>query len=108
MGEQLCWTAQLHLLFLFLTLRGEYRLSGADDILILYQVLTLCLVICTSALHLYLLTQIDHVDFYEALNRGVGSAVAFSLSILVVWPVTALLAYHLRVGVVTLLLGMIH
>ncbi|KAG9318549.1 DHHC palmitoyltransferase-domain-containing protein [Chiua virens] len=62
-------------------------------------VLTLCLVICTSALHLYLLTQKDRVDFYEALNRGVGSAVAFSLSILVVWPVTALLAYHMRVRV---------
>ncbi|KAG8217574.1 DHHC palmitoyltransferase-domain-containing protein [Butyriboletus roseoflavus] len=59
-------------------------------------VLTLCLVICTSAIHLYLLTQKDHVNFYDALSRGVGSAVAFSLSILVVWPVTALLAYHLR------------
>ncbi|KAI9571480.1 DHHC palmitoyltransferase-domain-containing protein [Boletus coccyginus] len=59
-------------------------------------VLTLCLVICTSAIHLYLLTQIDYIDFYDALNRGVGSAVAFSLSILVIWPVTALLAYHLR------------
>ncbi|KAH0830629.1 DHHC palmitoyltransferase-domain-containing protein [Lanmaoa asiatica] len=60
-------------------------------------VFTLCLVICTSAIHLYLLTQKDHVGFYEALNHGVGSAVAFSLSILVVWPVTALLAYHMRV-----------
>ncbi|KAG6376212.1 DHHC palmitoyltransferase-domain-containing protein [Boletus reticuloceps] len=63
---------------------------------LLSAVLTLCLVICTSAIHLYLLTQIDHIDFRDALNRGAGSAVAFSLSILVVWPVTALLAYHTR------------
>ncbi|KAF8559641.1 zf-DHHC-domain-containing protein [Imleria badia] len=47
-------------------------------------VLTLCLVICTSAIHLYLLTQMDHIDFREALIRGPGSAVAFSLSILVI------------------------
>jgi palmitoyltransferase ZDHHC9/14/18 len=59
-------------------------------------VLTLCLVICTSAIHLYLLTQMDQVDFRDALKLGVGSAVAFSLSMLVVWPVTALLAYHMR------------
>lgn len=67
--------------------------------LIVCQVLTLCLVICTSAIHLYLVTQTDRVDFRDALNRGAGSAFAFSLSILVVWPVTALLAYHMRVGI---------
>ncbi|KAH7926633.1 hypothetical protein BV22DRAFT_1127990 [Leucogyrophana mollusca] len=59
-------------------------------------VLTLCLVICTSAIHLYLLTRDDHVNFVGALDRGVGSAVAFSLSVIVIWPVTALLAYHMR------------
>ncbi|KAF9227845.1 hypothetical protein BS17DRAFT_774413 [Gyrodon lividus] len=59
-------------------------------------VLTLCLVICTSAIHLYLLIQKDTIDFGNALNHGVGSAIAFSLSILVIWPVTALLAYHMR------------
>lgn len=78
-------------------------MGSVDDVLIFCQVLTLCLVICTSAIHLYLLTQKDHVNFHEALGRGVGSAVAFSLSILVVWPVTALLAYHMRVGVATFL-----
>ena len=77
--------------------------ENVDNVLILYQVLTLCLVICTSALHLYLLTRMEHLDFREALNRGTGSAVAFSLSILVVWPVTALLAYHTRVSIATFL-----
>ena len=65
--------------------------------------MTLCLVICTSAIHIYLLTQLDQVDFREALHLGVGSAVAFSLSMLVVWPVTALLAYHMRVGIIVFL-----
>ncbi|KIL00902.1 hypothetical protein PAXRUDRAFT_821095 [Paxillus rubicundulus Ve08.2h10] len=59
-------------------------------------VLTLCLVICTCAIHLYLLIQKDTVNFRNALEHGIGSAVAFSLSILVIWPVTALLAYHMR------------
>jgi uncharacterized membrane protein YfcA len=97
MGEQLCRAAQLHLLFLFPIFCGESPLRGLDHVLILHQVLTLCLVICTSAIHLYLLTQMDQVDFRDALKLGVGSAVAFSLSMLVVWPVTALLAYHMRV-----------
>ncbi|KAG1756430.1 DHHC palmitoyltransferase-domain-containing protein [Suillus paluster] len=59
-------------------------------------VLTLCLVICTSALHLYLLTRRDGVNFSGALEDGAGSAVAFSLAITVIWPVTALLVYHMR------------
>ncbi|KAH7889629.1 DHHC palmitoyltransferase-domain-containing protein [Phlebopus sp. FC_14] len=63
---------------------------------LLSAVLTLCLVICTSAIHLYLATRKDRVDFGGSLRHGIGSAVAFSLSILVIWPVTALLAYHVR------------
>ncbi|KAI6022731.1 DHHC palmitoyltransferase-domain-containing protein [Pisolithus marmoratus] len=59
-------------------------------------VLTLCLVICTSGIHLYLLTRRSHEDFRHALADGLGSAIAFSLSIVVIWPVTALLAYHMR------------
>lgn len=59
-------------------------------------VLTLCIVICTSALHLYLLTRRDGIKFISALREGAGSAVAFSLAITVVWPVTALLVYHMR------------
>ncbi|KAG1891357.1 DHHC palmitoyltransferase-domain-containing protein [Suillus subluteus] len=60
-------------------------------------VLTLCLVICTSALHLYLLTRRDGIEFSSALREGAGSAVAFSLAITVIWPVTALLVYHMRI-----------
>lgn len=59
-------------------------------------VLTLCLVICTSALHLYLLTRRDGIKFSSSLREGAGSAVAFSLAITVIWPVTALLVYHMR------------
>ncbi|KAI0318936.1 DHHC palmitoyltransferase-domain-containing protein [Amylostereum chailletii] len=58
--------------------------------------LTLVLVIITSALHLWFLTHDDHDSFREALNKGVGSAVAFSLSILLIWPVAALFSYHVR------------
>ncbi|KAJ7449951.1 DHHC palmitoyltransferase-domain-containing protein [Mycena latifolia] len=57
---------------------------------------TLVLVICTSALHLYLLTRREHIDFKHALRRGAGSAVVFCLSISVIWPVAALLTYHMR------------
>jgi palmitoyltransferase ZDHHC9/14/18 len=69
--------------------------ARADDVCAT-QVLTLALVICTSAIHLYLLTRRDHIGFGHALGRGAGSAVAFSLSMLVIWPITALLVYHMR------------
>ncbi|THH13862.1 hypothetical protein EW146_g6400 [Bondarzewia mesenterica] len=58
--------------------------------------LTLCLVIVTSALHLYLITRKEHTNFRHAVNEGAGSAVAFCLSIIVIWPVAALLSYHMR------------
>ncbi|CAL1705127.1 unnamed protein product [Somion occarium] len=64
-------------------------------------VLTLILVICTTAIHLWLLTRPRFgLSFKQALgtSQGIGSAVAFSMSILVIWPVSALLAYHLRVS----------
>ncbi|KAF8912097.1 DHHC palmitoyltransferase-domain-containing protein [Gymnopilus junonius] len=57
---------------------------------------TLVLIICTSALHLYLLTRRNHISFGHALREGVGSAIAFCLSICVIWPVGALLSYHMR------------
>ncbi|TFK54753.1 hypothetical protein OE88DRAFT_1653233 [Heliocybe sulcata] len=59
-------------------------------------VTTLVLVICTAALHLYFLTQDEHIDFHHALNKGAGSAVVFVIGMLVIWPVSALLAYHMR------------
>ncbi|GLB34700.1 putative DHHC palmitoyltransferase family protein [Lyophyllum shimeji] len=60
---------------------------------------TLILIIITAALHLWLLTRLPpHRNFRHALSehRGVGSAVAFCLSVAVIWPVGALLAYHAR------------
>ncbi|KXN91497.1 Palmitoyltransferase ZDHHC9 [Leucoagaricus sp. SymC.cos] len=65
-------------------------------VLLLSATLTLILIICTSALHLYLLTVRDKLAFRHALKRGAGSAVAFCLSILIIWPVSALLLYHMR------------
>ncbi|KAH9952102.1 DHHC palmitoyltransferase-domain-containing protein [Amylocystis lapponica] len=61
-------------------------------------VTTLVLVICTTALHLYLLTRNFGLSFRGALStpEGTGSAIAFMMSLLVIWPVLALLAYHLR------------
>jgi len=55
-------------------------------------------VIVTSALHLSLLTREDRIDFKHALGKGAGSATAFCLSIMVIWPVGALLMYHVRVS----------
>lgn len=62
-------------------------------------VLTLVLVICTSAIQLYLLTRAPfHLNFRHALQttEGAGGAAAFVMSILVIWPVMALLLYHTR------------
>lgn len=36
--------------------------------------------------------------FSHALGKGVGSAVAFCLAATVIWPVGALLVYHVRVS----------
>uniref|UniRef100_A0A8H7Y158 protein S-acyltransferase n=1 Tax=Psilocybe cubensis TaxID=181762 RepID=A0A8H7Y158_PSICU len=59
---------------------------------------TLLLIILTSALHLYFVTRREHIDLAHALRtaQGVGSAVAFALSVCVIWPVGALLSYHMR------------
>ncbi|PFH51750.1 hypothetical protein AMATHDRAFT_141977 [Amanita thiersii Skay4041] len=65
-------------------------------VLLMSAVLTLVLVICTSALHLYLLTRTEHVKFRQALGRAPGSAVAFGMAICIIWPVAALLSYHVR------------
>ncbi|TDL27419.1 zf-DHHC-domain-containing protein [Rickenella mellea] len=59
-------------------------------------VLSLCLIIATSALQLYWQTRREDMDFHSSLNHAIGSAVAFSLSIIVIWPVAGLLGYHMR------------
>ncbi|KAI0256647.1 DHHC palmitoyltransferase-domain-containing protein [Lactifluus subvellereus] len=64
--------------------------------LILTATLTLCLVIVTSALHLSMLTREKHAQLRDVLGKGVGSTVAFCLAITVIWPVSALLIYHVR------------
>ncbi|KAH9930724.1 DHHC palmitoyltransferase-domain-containing protein [Fomitopsis serialis] len=63
-------------------------------------VATLILVICSTAIHLYLLTRSPYrLSFREALQTpdGAGSAAAFVMSLLVIWPVMALLLYHSRI-----------
>jgi hypothetical protein len=61
------------------------------------QTLNLIFVIVTSALHIFFITQREHVSFRGAIMKGVGSAVVFCLAVAVIWPVAALLTYHLRV-----------
>ncbi|KAJ7510016.1 DHHC palmitoyltransferase-domain-containing protein [Mycena galericulata] len=65
-------------------------------VLLLSATTTLVLVIVTAALHLYLLTRWEGLDFKGALRHGAGSAVAFCLAIAVIWPVAALMSYHMR------------
>ncbi|EPQ58010.1 hypothetical protein GLOTRDRAFT_71981 [Gloeophyllum trabeum ATCC 11539] len=65
-------------------------------VFLMSAVTTSILIIITAALHLYFLTVDRHVDFRQALNMGAGSAVVFAMTIIVIWPVTALLAYHMR------------
>ncbi|KAJ6597034.1 DHHC palmitoyltransferase-domain-containing protein [Mycena vulgaris] len=65
-------------------------------VLLIAATTMLVLVICTAALHLYFLTRREGLDFRHALARGAGSAVVFCLSIAVIWPVAALLSYHMR------------
>ncbi|EJD05926.1 uncharacterized protein FOMMEDRAFT_18155 [Fomitiporia mediterranea MF3/22] len=58
--------------------------------------LTLCLMICTSALHLVIQAHREHITAASSLHKGAGSAVVFALSAIVVWPVGGLLGYHVR------------
>ncbi|KAJ7343394.1 DHHC palmitoyltransferase-domain-containing protein [Mycena albidolilacea] len=72
-------------------------------VLLLSATLALFLMVITAALHLYWLSQAEsaagtprkHV-FEHALRHGAGSAVVFCLGIIVIWPVGALLSYHMR------------
>jgi palmitoyltransferase ZDHHC9/14/18 len=64
-------------------------------------VLTSALVIVTSAIHIAHLAHEERSNglgrgFVHALSRGAGSAVVFSLTILMIWPITALALYHVR------------
>jgi palmitoyltransferase ZDHHC9/14/18 len=59
-------------------------------------VLTLALVVVTSALHLSALAHAPGGSFAHALARGPGSAAAFCLALVVVGPIGALAVYHVR------------
>ncbi|TFK30158.1 hypothetical protein FA15DRAFT_690792 [Coprinopsis marcescibilis] len=65
-------------------------------VLLMSATLTLILIILTSALQLFYLTRWQALSFGQALGRTPGTAVAFCLAIIVIWPVAALLSYHLR------------
>ncbi|KIK57625.1 hypothetical protein GYMLUDRAFT_246626 [Collybiopsis luxurians FD-317 M1] len=67
--------------------------------------ITLFLVIATTVVHLYFLTKRGGpgtgpgpISFRQAIGstQGAGSAAAFCLSTVVIWPVGALLSYHIR------------
>ncbi|KAH7873560.1 DHHC palmitoyltransferase-domain-containing protein [Lentinula edodes] len=73
-------------------------------VLLLTATLTLFLVIATSVAHLYFLTKRGipgtpgPISFEQAIasTLGAGSAAVFCLSAVVIWPVAALLSYHIR------------
>ena len=122
MGEQLRWTEELYHIFHTSSLSCKWPISyitfsstpspswlfwsDADTSLpfffLVAQTTTLVLIICTSALHLCLLTRREEIGFPHALRKGAGSAVAFCMSICVIWPVAALMSYHMRVSEVLL------
>ena len=99
MGEQLCGSPQLHVLY---HIPGGCGASSdharfRQALNPACQSLTLALVIVTAALNLVILTHREHVSFRAALSSAPGSAVVFSLGIVVIWPLLALMGYHVRV-----------
>ena len=100
MGEQLRWSPKLYHLFCTSSSCGEHRPSHGianSNNKSYIQTTTLILTIVTSALHIFFLTRQEDVSFRRVLGKSVGSAIVFCLSIAVVWPVAALLMYHMRV-----------
>ncbi|KLO18546.1 hypothetical protein SCHPADRAFT_819513 [Schizopora paradoxa] len=65
-------------------------------------ILTLILVICTSALHLVIQAHRDNISATASIRKGAGSAVVFVMSSIVIWPVGGLLGYHIRLLVLNL------
>lgn len=55
------------------------------------------LIAVTSAIHLHVLSSREHLDFQQTLREGFGSAVTFIASCILIWPVSTLMAYHVRV-----------
>jgi hypothetical protein len=111
MGEQLRRPSELHLLLRFsLRIRTSLSLISLIPTYLLMpnslQVITLILVIVTAALHIYFLTIREHRNFRGAIVHGLGSTISFCLAALVIWPVAALLSYHLRVSFFELGLGL--
>ncbi|KZV86937.1 zf-DHHC-domain-containing protein [Exidia glandulosa HHB12029] len=62
-------------------------------------VLSLILIAITSAVHLNVLSSREHLDFEHTLREGFGGAVTFVAACILIWPVSILLSYHLRVRV---------
>jgi palmitoyltransferase ZDHHC9/14/18 len=87
--------------FFSLLLSGVRTVSHDVNILTLNDVsfsktLTLVFVIITTALHLYYLTTSSESSFRHTLSETPVSVLCFCLSIVLIWPVTALFSYHVR------------
>ncbi|EJD42244.1 hypothetical protein AURDEDRAFT_115198 [Auricularia subglabra TFB-10046 SS5] len=59
-------------------------------------VVSLVLIIITSAIHLNVLSGREHLNFESTLRDGFGSAVTFVSASIVIWPVSILMGYHVR------------
>ncbi len=71
------------------------------------QTLAAIYTVVFSALHFSILCSREKISFRQALSRSPASAVSFALGVILVFPVMALLGYHLRVrGPVRLRAGM--
>ncbi len=61
------------------------------------QTLATIYTVVFAALHYAILCSREGISFRQALARSPESAVSFAIGVVVVWPMMALLGYHLRV-----------
>ena len=80
-----CWMSLLPL-----------RTGVADVSFCSLQVLTLILYAVTSAVNIGISAH-RQASFRKALRENIGAAVAFCMALIVIWPILALLTYHMRV-----------
>lgn len=71
---------------------------SADLFVWVFQTLAIIYLVVFSALHYSILCSREGISFKQALAMSPESAVSFAIGVVVVWPVMALLGYHLRVG----------
>jgi hypothetical protein len=94
--------AQLYQFHRFSRLSGGFGFTLSVIVhladLICMQTLAIIYTVVFSALHFSIMCSRENISFRESLKRSPESAVSFGIGVLVVWPVMALMGYHLRVS----------